>query len=160
MPAGFLLAEPLGCGLVLFARMGLPGNIRGGAQQCLDQSAECRRLVKLAESEAEAQLLKNLSRAWLGLAGQIDRYKRLCVNISASSDLPTAHERGRDVQALPSSISIIDPRGRLAYRSGGEGSTMDLDAPPGAGCIPGGVPPCGLSAGAPSEPVSSGPVHP
>jgi hypothetical protein len=35
-----------------------------------------------------------------------------------------------------------------------------LEAPPGAGCMGGGVPPCGLSAGAPPEPVSSGPVHP
>jgi hypothetical protein len=37
---------------------------------------------------------------------------------------------------------------------------MDLDAPPGAGCMGGGVPPYGLSAGAFSEPVESGPVHP
>src|SRR3954453_22208741 len=37
---------------------------------------------------------------------------------------------------------------------------MDLDAPPGAGCMGGGVPPCGLSGGAFSEPVESGPVHP
>src|SRR3982074_2370849 len=42
----------------------------------------------------------------------------------------------------------------------GEGSTIDLDAPPGAGCMSGGVPPCGLDAGAPPVPVVSGPVHP
>jgi hypothetical protein len=48
-----------------------------GAQHCLDQSAECRRLMKLAQSEAEAQALKNLSRSWSGLAGQIDRYNAL-----------------------------------------------------------------------------------
>jgi hypothetical protein len=47
------------------------------AQHCLDQSAECRRLVPLAQSEAEAQALKNLSRTWSGLAGQIDRYNAL-----------------------------------------------------------------------------------
>jgi hypothetical protein len=46
-------------------------------QRCLDQSAECRRLMKLAQSEAEAQALKNLSRSWVGLAGQIDRYNAL-----------------------------------------------------------------------------------
>jgi hypothetical protein len=44
------------------------------AQHCLGQSAECRRLVHLARSEAEAHAMKNLSRTWLGLAGQIDRY--------------------------------------------------------------------------------------
>jgi hypothetical protein len=34
-------------------------------------------LMKLAQSEAEAQALKNLSRTWSGLAGQIDRYNAL-----------------------------------------------------------------------------------
>ena len=43
------------------------------AEHCLDQSAECRRLMKLAQSEAEAYALKHLARSWLGLAGQIDR---------------------------------------------------------------------------------------
>jgi hypothetical protein len=33
--------------------------------------------VKLAQSEAEAHALKNLSRTWTGLAGQIDRYNAL-----------------------------------------------------------------------------------
>jgi hypothetical protein len=47
------------------------------AQHCLDQSAECRRLVQLAQSEAEAQALKNLARSWSGVAGQIDRYNAL-----------------------------------------------------------------------------------
>jgi hypothetical protein len=39
------------------------------AQHCLDQSAECRRLMKLTQSEAEAYALKHLARSWLGLAG-------------------------------------------------------------------------------------------
>ena len=47
------------------------------AQHCLDQSAECRRLMKLAQSEAEAYALKLLARSWSGLAGQIDRYNAL-----------------------------------------------------------------------------------
>jgi hypothetical protein len=47
------------------------------AQHCLDQSAECRRLIQLARSEAEAHALKVISRTWLGLAGQIDRYNAL-----------------------------------------------------------------------------------
>jgi hypothetical protein len=47
------------------------------AQHCQDQSAECRRLMKLAQSEDEAQALKILSRSWTGLAGQIDRYNAL-----------------------------------------------------------------------------------
>jgi hypothetical protein len=47
------------------------------AKHCLDQSAECRRLVKSAPNEAEARALKLISRSWLGLAGQIDRYDAL-----------------------------------------------------------------------------------
>jgi hypothetical protein len=47
------------------------------AQHCLDQSAECRGLAQLAQSEAEAHALKNLARSWAGLAGQIDRYNAL-----------------------------------------------------------------------------------
>jgi hypothetical protein len=42
----------------------------------------------------------------------------------------------------------------------GFGSTMVFAAPPGAGCMSGGVPPCGLAAGAPPDPVESGPVQP
>jgi hypothetical protein len=47
------------------------------AQHCQDQSAECRRLVKLAQSEAEAEVLRNLSMSWSRLAGQLDRYNAL-----------------------------------------------------------------------------------
>jgi hypothetical protein len=50
------------------------------AQHCLDQSAECRRLLILARSEAEAHALKIISRSWSGLAGQIDRYNELVRN--------------------------------------------------------------------------------
>jgi hypothetical protein len=50
------------------------------AEHCLDQSAECRRLMKLAQSEVEAQVLKNLSQSWSRLAGQIDRYNELVRN--------------------------------------------------------------------------------
>jgi hypothetical protein len=51
--------------------------IMDSAQHCLDQSAECRRLMQSAQSEAEAYALKLLSRTWSGLAGQIDRYNAL-----------------------------------------------------------------------------------
>jgi hypothetical protein len=50
------------------------------AQHCLDQSAECRRLMKSAQSEVEAKVLKNLSQSWSRLAGQIERYNELVRN--------------------------------------------------------------------------------
>jgi hypothetical protein len=53
------------------------GAFMDGAQHCLDQAAECLRLMKLAQSEDEAHALKNIARSWSGLAGQIDRYNAL-----------------------------------------------------------------------------------
>jgi hypothetical protein len=47
------------------------------AQHCLNQSAKCRRLMKLARSEAETYALGLVARTWSGLAGQIDRYDAL-----------------------------------------------------------------------------------
>jgi len=47
------------------------------AQRCLGQSAECLRLMKLTQSGAEAQVLRNISHTWARLAGQIDRYNAL-----------------------------------------------------------------------------------
>jgi hypothetical protein len=44
------------------------------AEQCRMQSEECRRLLALAQNEAEASALTYLSRTWLMIAGQIDRY--------------------------------------------------------------------------------------
>src|ERR1700730_14495602 len=46
-------------------------------QHCLDQAAECRRLMKSARSEAEAKALKEIALSWTRLAGQIDRYHAL-----------------------------------------------------------------------------------
>ena len=46
-------------------------------RHCQDQSAECRRLAKLAHGDAEAEVLRNLSQSWSRLAGQIDRYNAL-----------------------------------------------------------------------------------
>lgn len=46
-------------------------------QHCRDQAAECLRLTSLAQSEAEAGVLRNLASSWSRLAGQIDRYNAL-----------------------------------------------------------------------------------
>jgi hypothetical protein len=47
------------------------------AQHCRDQSAERLRLMRLAHSDAEARVLRNLWISWSRLAGQIDRYDAL-----------------------------------------------------------------------------------
>ena len=47
------------------------------AQHCQDHAAECLRLMKSAQSEAEAKVLKELAQSWTRVAGQIDRYHAL-----------------------------------------------------------------------------------
>ena len=37
------------------------------AQRCRDQAAECLRLVKLAQSKHEAEVLRNISSSWTRL---------------------------------------------------------------------------------------------
>jgi len=44
------------------------------AERCRMQAEECRRLLALPQSEASARLLTNLSRSWVMLANQTDRY--------------------------------------------------------------------------------------
>lgn len=46
-------------------------------QQCQAQAAECLRLMKLAESKVQAEVLRNLASSWSRLAGQLDRYNAL-----------------------------------------------------------------------------------
>jgi hypothetical protein len=47
------------------------------AQHCRDQAAECLRLVKLAQSKDQAEVLRYITSSWSRLAGQIDRYNAL-----------------------------------------------------------------------------------
>jgi hypothetical protein len=53
-------------------------------QHCRDQSTECNRLMGLAHSDAQAQVLRNLASSWARLAGQIDRYNALVRDQSRS----------------------------------------------------------------------------
>jgi hypothetical protein len=46
---------------------------RDSAEHCR-QAEECRRLLALAENEAEALALKYLARSWVAIANQVDRY--------------------------------------------------------------------------------------
>jgi hypothetical protein len=46
-------------------------------EHCQEQSAECLRLMGMAQSAAEAEFLKYIAQSWSRLAGQIDRYNAL-----------------------------------------------------------------------------------
>jgi hypothetical protein len=73
--------ERLGCSEVYvsrcFAWIGSRPMNNSAAQHCRDQAAECIRLMKLAQSSDEAQVLRNISSSWSRLSGQIDRYNAL-----------------------------------------------------------------------------------
>jgi hypothetical protein len=45
------------------------------AEYCRLKAQECRRLLGLPQSEAQAQLLRNLSQSWVRLANQADLYR-------------------------------------------------------------------------------------
>jgi hypothetical protein len=64
----------------------MPKNrVLDSAQHCLDQSAECRRLMKLARSEAEAQALKISLAAGQDLPDRLTDTTRSRVDNGASS---------------------------------------------------------------------------
>jgi hypothetical protein len=58
-------------------RAGKKRNDMDSAKRCRDQSAECLRLMKLAHSETEARVLRDLAHSWVRLANQTDRYTAL-----------------------------------------------------------------------------------
>jgi hypothetical protein len=47
------------------------------ADYCRRQAQECRRKLHLPQSEAQAQLLRNLCNSWVRLANQADLYARI-----------------------------------------------------------------------------------
>jgi predicted DNA-binding ArsR family transcriptional regulator len=44
------------------------------AKRCRDQSAECLSLMRVAQSETEARVLKDLAHSWIRIANQTERY--------------------------------------------------------------------------------------
>ena len=56
------------------------------AEHCRAQAAECRRQLALAQNEAEISILTYLSRSWVMIAGQIDRYVEIVKNRPAQKN--------------------------------------------------------------------------
>jgi len=63
--------------VTLRGRAGKKRNDMDSAKRCRDQSAECLRLMKLAQGETEARVLRDLAHSWVRLANQTDRYTAL-----------------------------------------------------------------------------------
>jgi hypothetical protein len=95
------------------------------------------------------------------------------VRCASTNRTPVVGEKSRSTSTLRRSASscCAHRNRRLLLKSrrvrrrpqraaAGAVSTMVLDDPSGAACRPGGVCPCGLSAGAPPELGSRGPVRP
>jgi hypothetical protein len=47
------------------------------ADYCRRQAQECRRLLRLPQSQASAQVLRNLCNSWVRLANQADLYAEI-----------------------------------------------------------------------------------
>ena len=47
------------------------------AKRCRDQSEECLRLLKSAQTETEARVLSDLAHSWVRIANQTERYSIL-----------------------------------------------------------------------------------
>jgi len=47
------------------------------ADYCRHQAQECRRLLSLPQSQATAQVLRNLCNSWVRLANQADLYAEI-----------------------------------------------------------------------------------
>jgi hypothetical protein len=52
------------------------------AEYCRLRAQECRRLLGMPQSEAQAQLLRNLCQGWVRLANQADLYRDIVRNES------------------------------------------------------------------------------
>ena len=65
------------------------------AEYCRSQAQECRRLLGFPQSEAAAQVLRNLSQSWTRLANQADLYRDIVRQGGVPSVGGQAPPRGR-----------------------------------------------------------------
>ncbi len=68
-------------------------NNMDNAKYCRLQAQECRRLLRLPQSEAAAQVLKNLCHSWIRLANQADLYAGIVRRQSSSANGQTECKR-------------------------------------------------------------------
>ena len=91
--------------VTLLGRAGKKRNDMDSAKRCRDQSAECHRLMKLAQSQTEARVLRDLAHSWIRLANQTDRYTAL-----SNSNKPHRAE------VMPPQRTGVAPRSRTDRR--------------------------------------------
>jgi hypothetical protein len=65
------------------------------ADYCRRQAEECRRLLRLPQSEAQTQVLRNLCNSWVRLANQADLYAEIMRRERGSEKVETASAGGR-----------------------------------------------------------------
>jgi hypothetical protein len=85
------------------------------AEYCRSQAQECRRLLGLPQSEAAAQVLRNLSQSWTRLANQADLYRDIVRQSGAPSVGGQAPPRGRTLADHRRALALPqrDKDGRL-----------------------------------------------
>jgi hypothetical protein len=92
------------------------------AKYCRIQAQECRRLLGLPQSQAAAQVLRNLCHSWVRLANQADLYAEIVRREGSSESSKTASAggltrspvRGRAIATHHSTIPL--PQGRQYRR--------------------------------------------
>jgi hypothetical protein len=65
------------------------------ADYCRRQAQECRRLLRLSQSEAQAQVLGNLCNSWVRLANQVDLYAEIMRRERALKEIETTSDGSR-----------------------------------------------------------------
>ena len=81
------------------------------AKRCRDQAAECLRLMKLAQSETEARVLRDIGQSWVRIANQIERYS----GFANRAGLALAHERAY-LESIPNQETCAPHRGNAPRR--------------------------------------------
>lgn len=70
------------------------------AKRCRDQSAECLRLMQIAQSETEARILRDIAQSWTRIANQTERY----VNSSLSGQPSVSIQKPTDARLFLQAI--------------------------------------------------------
>src|ERR1700730_9412207 len=83
------------------------------------QAQECRRLLGLAQSEAAAQVLRNLSHSWVRIANQADLYAEI-VRREDRSEKSTASSFGCLLESPPRRSALANDSPAVTLPQGKE----------------------------------------
>ena len=89
------------------------------AERCRTQADECRRLMLLSQSGAEATILTSLERSWKMIANQTDRYVAIMKKDAALKGQGRLEEQGRLARRVGGIRSSRRPTSPIDHGSAG-----------------------------------------